>query len=78
MKHIVVRRATIQDVTSLTLLARVTFREAFGTFFKDNQTLIDYFDTSFSIKVMTAKLNDKNNVFLLHFLMIFLLDMQNC
>ncbi len=62
MSHII-RKARTEDVVSLALLARVTFREAFGHLFNDNQNLIDYFAKAFSIKRLTAKLKDPNNVF---------------
>ncbi len=67
MSHIVIRKATVEDVDSIALLARVTFREAFGHLFTDNQNLIDYFATTFSIKALTTKLINENNVFWLAF-----------
>lgn len=63
MSQIIIRKVTTADVVSLALLARVTFREAFGYLFQDDQNLIDYFAKSFSIKSLTAKLKDPNNVF---------------
>ena len=63
MSNIIVRKATTKDVIAIALLARVTFREAFGHLFKDNQNLIDYFVKSFSIASLTSKLKDDNNVF---------------
>ena len=47
MEQIVIRKATVKDVIPLALLARVTFREAFGHLFTDNQNLIDYFSNYF-------------------------------
>ena len=63
MSDIIIRKATIEDVISIALLTRVTFREAFGHLFKDKQNLIDYFAKSFSIANLTSKLKDDNNVF---------------
>jgi ribosomal protein S18 acetylase RimI-like enzyme len=63
MSDIIIRKATTEDAISLALLARVTFREAFGHLFKDNQNLIDYFAKSFSIKSLTNKIKESNNVF---------------
>lgn len=63
MEQIVIKKATVKDVISLALLARVTFREAFGHLFTDNQNLIDYFAKSFSIQALTKKLKDENNIY---------------
>ena len=67
MSHIIIRKATTEDVIPIALLARVTFREAFGHLFKDNQNLVDYFAKSFSIASLTTKLKDNNNVFWIAF-----------
>lgn len=66
--NILVRKATVKDVIPLALLARVTFREAFGHLFHNNENLISYFAKSFSIEALTKKLNDDNNVYWLAFL----------
>ena len=67
MSSIVIRKATTKDVIALALLARVTFREAFGHLFKDNQNLIYYFNKSFSIDALIEKINDNNNIYWLAF-----------
>ncbi len=53
--HIVVRKVTVKDIILLALMARVTFREAFGHLFHDNETLISFFAKSFSIEALTKK-----------------------
>jgi len=63
MNNISIRKATTEDVVSIALLARVTFREAFGHLFTNNQNLVGYFAESFSIKALTEKIRDKNNVY---------------
>jgi ribosomal protein S18 acetylase RimI-like enzyme len=63
VEQIAIRKATTADVIALALLARVTFREAFGYLFEDNQNLIHYFGKSFSIASLTAKIKNPNNVF---------------
>lgn len=67
MGNIIIRKATFEDVIALTLLGRVTFREAFGHLFEDNQNLIDYFAKTFSVTALIDKINDDNNVFWLAF-----------
>ena len=67
MSELIIRKATIDDVVYIALLTRITFREAFGHLFKDNQNLIDYFAKSFSIESLTTKLKDDNNVFWIAF-----------
>ncbi len=67
MKNLVIRKATLKDVVPLALLARVTFREAFGKYFRNEQDLKMYFNESFSIQSLKAKLNDGNNIFWIAF-----------
>ncbi len=67
MNQVTIRKATLDDVPVLGLLARVTFREAFGHLFIENQNLLDYFDKTFSFDALTDKIKDKNNVFWLAF-----------
>ena len=73
MEQIVIKKATVKNVIPLALLARVTFREAFGHLFTDNQNLIDYFAKSFSIGAMTEKLKDENNIYWIAFFFIFII-----
>ena len=63
MSDLIIRKATVEDVKYLALLTRITFREAFGYLFKDDQNLIDYFAKSFSIQSLNVKLKDNNNVY---------------
>ncbi|MDU8885442.1 GNAT family N-acetyltransferase [Yeosuana sp. MJ-SS3] len=63
MSNITIRKASTDDLVAIALLARVTFREAFGHLFIDDQNLIDYFSKTFSIDALTKKINNDNNVF---------------
>ncbi len=63
MSVVVVRKATDADAQIIALLARVTFRETFGTNFKDPQDLLDYFNSTFSVQKLRSSINRDNNVF---------------
>jgi len=67
MSKIIIRKATSNDVVHLALLTRITFREAFGHLFLDDQNLIDYFDKSFSVDGLIDKIIDSNNIYWLAF-----------
>ena len=62
MSNITIRKASTDDLVAIALLARVTFREAFGHLFIDDQNLIDYFSKTFSIDALTKKINNDNNI----------------
>jgi len=63
MGQTIIRKATIADAEYISLLARITFTETFGHYFRDKQDLLDYYDSTFSVaKIRSGLLND-NNVF---------------
>jgi diamine N-acetyltransferase len=68
MPHIIViRKASASDAQFIALLARVTFTETFGLYFRDHQDLLDYFDKTFSVAKFTDSILKENNVFWIAF-----------
>jgi ribosomal protein S18 acetylase RimI-like enzyme len=65
MEQMLIRRATIKDAEFISLLARVTFNEAFSHLFEDKHELYNYYHRAFSVPKVRASLQDENNVFLL-------------
>ena len=63
MKKILIRKATIEDAEYIAILARVTFTETFGKYFKDKQDLINYYDSTFSVSKLRLSIAKTNNVF---------------
>lgn len=61
-----IRKATPQDAVIVALLARITFREAFGHVW-DKEVLSNYFSSTFSVTKMESSLHKENNVFWLAF-----------
>ena len=67
MQQLIIRKATLEDAEYISLLARVTFTETFGRYFRDNQDLLDYYENTFSVAKMRASLTKANNVFWIAF-----------
>ncbi len=63
MEQLIIRKATVNDAEYISLLARVTFTETFGHYFRDNQDLLDYYDETFSVSKIRSSLSKENNVF---------------
>lgn len=58
-----IKKATQTDAPVIALLARVTFTESFGHYFRDKQDIFDYFEKKFSVEKMKSSLQKENNVF---------------
>ncbi len=70
MKHtskIEVRIANKEDAGLIALLARITFTETFGHFFKDEQDLLDYYNSTFSVDKIENSISKLNNVYWIAF-----------
>ncbi len=67
MEQLVIRKAKIEDAEFIALLARITFTETFGHYFRNNQDLLDYYDKTFSVLKIRASLEKENNVFWISF-----------
>jgi len=65
MEEMQIRKATAQDAEFISLLARVTFNEAFSHLFTDKHELFNYYHRAFSVPKIRASLQDENNVFLI-------------
>ena len=63
MGQLVIRKATSKDAASISLLARITFTETFGQYFRNNQDLLDYHDKTFRVSKIRTSLKKDNNVF---------------
>ncbi len=61
-----IRKATHNDATTLALLARITYKEAFG-YLWDKTELIEYLDVTFSVAKIEGSLQKKNNIFWIAF-----------
>lgn len=70
MKHtpkIEIRIANIDDAGIIALLGRVTFTETFGHFFRDEQDLLDYYVSTFSVDNIENSFSKPNNVYWIAF-----------
>jgi diamine N-acetyltransferase len=67
MEQLVIRKANIDDAEFIALLARITFTETFGHYFRDNQDLLDYYDQTFSVSKIRSSIGKENNVFWIAF-----------
>jgi len=67
MGQLVIRKAKLEDAAFISLLARVTFAETFGQYFRDNQDLLDYHDKTFGVSKIRTSLKKDNNVFWIAF-----------
>ncbi len=60
---ITIKRATPEDVKSISFLGKKTFDQSFGHLFIDRGDLIDYLDTTFCHKKITDSLGKDYNVY---------------
>ena len=63
----VIRKADVSDAIILALLGQVSFREAFGHFWTDEEVLRKYFKKTFSVSKLKSSLAKQNNVFWIAF-----------
>ena len=67
MNKMEIRLASKQDAQFIALLARVTFTETFGHLYRDNQDLMNYYDSTFSVEKIENSLQKADNVFWIAF-----------
>ena len=67
MNVIEIRLARKEDAPSIALLGRTTFTETFGHFFRDQQDLIDYYNSTFSVHKIEGGIEKPNNLFWIAF-----------
>jgi ribosomal protein S18 acetylase RimI-like enzyme len=67
MEKLLIRKATIDDVQYISLLARMTFTEAFQHYYRDRQDLLDYYEREFSVSKIQSSLLKDNNAFWIAF-----------
>jgi ribosomal protein S18 acetylase RimI-like enzyme len=60
--NIIIRRADQNDATFISLLGRITFREAFGSIWKP-QTLLNYLQATFNVDKIASSISKINNQF---------------
>jgi len=61
--NITVRKATTTDAATVALIARITFREAFGHIWTNKAVLKNYLATTFSVSKIKRSIQKENNVF---------------
>ena len=62
-----IRIATIQDAPFIALLARITFSETFGRFFRDKNDLLAYYNRTFTVEKIKNGLQNSRNIFWIAF-----------
>ena len=67
MDAIEIRLARKEDAQFIALLGRTTFTETFGHFFRDQQDLIHYYNSTFSVQKIEAGIEKPNNLFWIAF-----------
>ena len=67
MNAIEIRLARKEDARFIALLGRTTFTETFGHFFRNQQDLIDYYNSTFSVQKIEAGIEKPNNLFWIDF-----------
>ncbi|WP_242086540.1 GNAT family N-acetyltransferase [Aestuariivivens sediminis] len=67
MNNIEIRLATKKDAQFIALLGRITFTETFGHFFRDEQDLLNYYNSTFSVEKIENGIEKSNNVFCIAF-----------
>ena len=67
MNTVEVRLAREEDAPFIALLGRTTFTETFGHLFRDQQDLIDYYNSTFSVQKIEDGMKKQNNVFWIAF-----------
>ena len=68
MHKIKTRLAEKKDAEYIALLARITFTETFGHFFRDRQDLLNYYDSTFSVEKIERSISKSNNIYLISFI----------
>lgn len=63
--NIEIRKANLEDAQLVALLGRITFADAFGSFWAEH--LHDYLEKTFSVEKIRSSLSKENNVFFLAF-----------
>lgn len=61
--NVQVRRAGVEDAEIISALAKITFSETFGHYFRDPQDLLDYFERTFSEEKIVSSIKKEHNVF---------------
>ena len=67
MNAIEIRLARKEHARFIALLGRTTFTETFGHFFRNQQDLIDYYNSTFSVQKIEAGIEEPNNLFWIAF-----------
>lgn len=57
------KRAGLEDVETISALAKITFAETFGHYFRDPNDLLAYFDRTFSEEKIRESIQKPDNVF---------------
>ncbi|NOT49875.1 MAG: GNAT family N-acetyltransferase [Chitinophagaceae bacterium] len=60
--ELAIKKASVNDATTLALLAQITFKEAFGHIW-DKEVLRNYLKHTFSVQKMKGSIEKSNNVF---------------
>jgi len=68
MNKIKTRLAEKKDAEYIALLARITFTETFGHFFRDRQDLLNYYDSTFSVEKIERSISKSNNIYWISFI----------
>ena len=68
MHKIKTRFAEEKDAEYIALLARITFTETFGHFFRDRQDLLNYYDSTFSVEKIERSISKSNNIYWISFI----------
>ena len=68
MHKIKTRLAEKKDAEYIALLARITFTETFGHFFRDRQDLLNYYDSTFSVEKIERSISKSNNIYWISFI----------
>jgi ribosomal protein S18 acetylase RimI-like enzyme len=58
-----IRKAEASDIPVISLLARITFSETFGHYFRDPNDLQDYFERTFAVQKIQQSFAKPHNVF---------------
>jgi len=61
--NVQIRRAEVGDVEVISSLAKITFSETFGHYFRDPKDLLDYFKRTFSEEKILGSIRKPHNVF---------------
>ena len=64
---LIIRKATVADAEYISLLARITFTETFGQYFRDNQDLLDYYENTFGVSKIRMSIEKDNSIYWIAF-----------